>query len=265
MLCTGDMSVCNATTGMCVPSAMGEAPACKDNPDGSVCVTEMDGGVHCGCVKDVDCGESKSGMVCDPIAGRCVHGYRGRIGNLCPDGEVCSPIGTTIGTCSPAGDTGSGGSSGSGNGGPGDEDTCGCAIPGDGGSPVRGGAVCLGLLLLGIARRGQRGGLPADGLADRIARRYTEHHVNFDDAALIVSFHIGSVGFVALAYGKKQRRLPRCWWGFCSWSFRTSCRAPVDDRHRARAARGPVASAVPRDVRAGVLALSLRPGVTRER
>jgi len=66
------------------------------------------------CQTDSDCGDATSGKVCDDTR-KCVDGCRGTNGNGCPDGQVCSSMDDTIGTCSDGagGGGGSGGSGGS--------------------------------------------------------------------------------------------------------------------------------------------------------
>ncbi|MBK7398901.1 MAG: DUF11 domain-containing protein [Myxococcales bacterium] len=51
------------------------------------------------CAKDSDCGDLKSGTVCDDGAKFCKKGCRGKDGNGCPDGFVCTSVDTTIGSC----------------------------------------------------------------------------------------------------------------------------------------------------------------------
>ena len=50
------------------------------------------------CTKDADCGDAKSGKVCDPASETCVDGCH-TPGNGCPDGQQCTSSNSTIGQC----------------------------------------------------------------------------------------------------------------------------------------------------------------------
>jgi MYXO-CTERM domain-containing protein len=52
-----------------------------------------------GCKADGDCGNATSGKVCDDVTKICTDGCRGKGGNTCPDGKVCSSMSATVGTC----------------------------------------------------------------------------------------------------------------------------------------------------------------------
>lgn len=140
------------------------------------------------CAKDSDCGDAKSGTVCDDAAKFCKKGCRGTGGNGCPDGFVCSSKDTTIGSCTEplpdggtdggedgATDTGTGpdtgagdtGASGDGSvvtdggdtdGGPKDDGTLegggfSCSTSGNGGTTVVAMAGLAALVAVGARRR----------------------------------------------------------------------------------------------------------------
>lgn len=52
------------------------------------------------CTQDSDCGDPKSGKICDETTYTCVDGCRGEDGNGCPDGQACSSQDAGAGTCS---------------------------------------------------------------------------------------------------------------------------------------------------------------------
>ncbi len=116
--CVDDTPVCNVVTGTCVLCTPENPEACEDSPDGDACVSS-DGGasVHCGCETDADCGDAKSGRICDPETDKCIDGCRGEAGNNCPDGEQCTSTDSNPGTCEPIEA-------------PGAQGDCACATPG---------------------------------------------------------------------------------------------------------------------------------------
>ncbi|MFO0760840.1 MAG: MopE-related protein [Byssovorax sp.] len=59
------------------------------------------------CTKDSDCGDAKSGKVCEPDM-TCGPGCRGKNGNGCPEGKVCDSLTESIGTCVPENNGGGG-------------------------------------------------------------------------------------------------------------------------------------------------------------
>lgn len=166
-VCLPANPVCDVDHGLCVtcmPGKGGDASKCKDDPNGPVCVNGKDGN-HCGCTSDADCGDTKSGKVCDSIPEECKSGCRGNGGNGCPDGFICSSSDTTIGTCEPtgAGGSGAGGAANgdgsapvNGDGGIGEDGGCGCAVPGESpdGAPLGAlGALASALVLASRRRR----------------------------------------------------------------------------------------------------------------
>jgi hypothetical protein len=118
-----------------------------------------DSGQPAGCQGDADCGGKKSGRVCDLAAGTCGDGCRGKGGNGCPGGQVCSTKDASAGHCEvvdagPAGTGGAGGAGGSGGGGGSNQQSSGCAArPGGFGGAWLGGLL---LALAGAVRRRAR-------------------------------------------------------------------------------------------------------------
>ena len=94
------------------------------NHDGEVSVNERDPNDKTDdkdCHLDSECGDTKSGMVCD--SKECVAGCRGTDGNGCPDGEQCTSMNATVGECvMPTSGAGGGGAGGGGAGGGGNDD-----------------------------------------------------------------------------------------------------------------------------------------------
>ncbi len=143
-LCLPQDKFCDTSAGICVVCTTGKGgdpSKCKDLPAGPVCVNGKDGN-HCGCTADSDCGDAKSGKVCDSVPEECREGCRGNGGNGCPEGFVCTSADTTIGTCEPTGAGGAGGGAGGGSSGlganPVNNDSqvgegggCGCTVPGE--------------------------------------------------------------------------------------------------------------------------------------
>ena len=81
------------------------------------------------CTKDVDCGKPTSGKICDATALTCGDGCRGKDGNGCPSGKVCTSTDATAGVCEAA-TSGGGGAGGQGGGdvAPGDTSGCSCSV-----------------------------------------------------------------------------------------------------------------------------------------
>lgn len=110
----------DVAAGLCIPDADGGATTTQPldpdtdgggvpdgiedaNHDGAVDVGETDPNVAADdylCTTDADCGGPASGVVCDDSTPQhqCTPGCRGT-GNGCPDGEVCTSMDATIGTC----------------------------------------------------------------------------------------------------------------------------------------------------------------------
>jgi uncharacterized repeat protein (TIGR01451 family)/MYXO-CTERM domain-containing protein len=171
-LCGGQTPVCDTMSGTCVLCTLGpngNAQQCQGNPNGPVCVGGPNGTVHCGCLMDSDCGPM-SGMVCNSVTSICIVGCRGKGGNGCPTGEMCTSPDTMIGACITTDGTGGAGTGGRGTGGgsidgtgggggsidPGDKGRCGCEVPGA--SSGEGGMAALAALmgLAAVARRRRR-------------------------------------------------------------------------------------------------------------
>lgn len=55
----------------------------------------------CACATDTDCGDAKSGRVCDSATGACFDGCRGVEGNGCPGAYTCSSETNVVGECKP--------------------------------------------------------------------------------------------------------------------------------------------------------------------
>jgi clumping factor A len=60
--------------------------------------TEGHGSDDVGCLEDSDCGDSMSGLICDPSAHECVEGCH-TAGNGCPADQVCTATAEAIGEC----------------------------------------------------------------------------------------------------------------------------------------------------------------------
>jgi len=118
--CTNGVGQCQ-TTGVIVCDGMGGATcdAVPGTPQQEICGDDLDsdcdGNNDNGCPtpeckQDSDCGGPTSGKVCGASTGSCIDGCRGTNGNGCPDGEVCSSVDDTIGSCM----SGAGGAGGTG-------------------------------------------------------------------------------------------------------------------------------------------------------
>ena len=69
-------------------------------PSGSVCTSsDASLGKCVTCLKDADCGDATSGIVCNTATKTCIPGCRGMNGNGCMPGNVCSSVDATIGQC----------------------------------------------------------------------------------------------------------------------------------------------------------------------
>ena len=109
------------------------------------------------CLQDSDCGDPKSGKVCDTSTGACAGGCHAG-GNGCPNDAVCSSTDATIGHCSALPDAGPSGNGGAGGGGHvGIASSC-AARPGAGDGPGDGAAWLLGAAMAAMtaARRQRR-------------------------------------------------------------------------------------------------------------
>jgi MYXO-CTERM domain-containing protein len=108
------------------------------------------------CTKDADCGDARSGKVCDATALTCGDGCRGSDGNGCPGDKVCTSTDSAVGQCQDSSASG-GGNGGQGGGAvtPGDGGGCSCSLV-----ETRDGATGLWLLaaagLIAGTRRRQR-------------------------------------------------------------------------------------------------------------
>ncbi|MEZ4297828.1 MAG: hypothetical protein R3B70_22925, partial [Polyangiaceae bacterium] len=155
VLCVDDTPVCDTMSGTCVLCTNMDNSACIGSQDGPQCVGGSIG-VHCGCFEDKDCGDGKSGLVCDPQKEICIPGCKGEGGNGCPDGQECTSTDSSVGTCVDI-TGGEGGAGGGSPADPGDPGPCACSFPGrdtrDLGAVA---AALLGLVALG-ARRRRRG------------------------------------------------------------------------------------------------------------
>ena len=80
------------------------------------------------CLKDADCGNAKSGKICDAEALTCGDGCRGTGGNGCPSGKVCTSTDATAGVCQDSSATGGGAGQGGGDPAPGDPTGCSCSV-----------------------------------------------------------------------------------------------------------------------------------------
>ncbi|MFO0755553.1 MAG: hypothetical protein U0359_03630 [Byssovorax sp.] len=102
--CGDDKSgkVCNTATKTCIDGCRGEnGNGC---PDGVTCTSANATIGKCGCASDADCGDDKSGKVCDAAKKSCVEGCRGSGGNGCSGEQTCSSTDTSIGTCKSSSD-----------------------------------------------------------------------------------------------------------------------------------------------------------------
>lgn len=93
--CGGMTPACQAS-GACGECSMSNATRCTG--DRPVCVAGA-----CGCARDADCGDARSGRVCDAMTRSCVAGCSPAMGrNGCPDGRFCTsddPSGARVGQC----------------------------------------------------------------------------------------------------------------------------------------------------------------------
>lgn len=83
----------------CTPGP--NAPECKNDPDGPVCLALGD--PTCGCDTDDDCGGPTSGQICEQ--NKCTAGCRGTDGNGCPTGLECTSKTEAPGVCVPPAET----------------------------------------------------------------------------------------------------------------------------------------------------------------
>jgi uncharacterized repeat protein (TIGR01451 family) len=148
-LCVDQKPVCDANQGncvFCIPGADGDASICVDSSDGPECVPGPNDTTHCGCFEDSNCGDLKSGRVCEGVNELCINGCRGIGGNGCPDGFVCTSEDTSIGECVPFEPGDSGGAA--------EEDGgCACRAAGHEGSNETAGLGAIALLGLAAGLR----------------------------------------------------------------------------------------------------------------
>jgi MYXO-CTERM domain-containing protein len=177
--CTGG-KVCETDTnnpnrGHCVECTKLKDNNCKPTTKGDECIGTTD---TCGCITDGDCGDAKSGRVCDDKSTHtCIEGCRGKDGNGCSDDKSCSSTNHDIGKCNPksGGDGGADGGTGNGDGGNGNGDGgngngnglvsldnlvegggCSCTTTGGGANPLFGMGIGLGLAVAALSRRLRR-------------------------------------------------------------------------------------------------------------
>ena len=93
--------VCDPSN-LCVACTSTHKQACKATGAGSSCLASE----TCGCATDTDCGDGTSGRVCNAAQHACEVGCRGKAGNGCPAGEVCSSKDSTLGHCEAGKDSG---------------------------------------------------------------------------------------------------------------------------------------------------------------
>lgn len=88
--CRADPRVCTPA-GICTLCTPGNATACAGSADGTACVADAAGGVFCGCNNDADCGDLRSGRVCETGRHVCAPGCSTTPGrNGCPTGQRCT-------------------------------------------------------------------------------------------------------------------------------------------------------------------------------
>lgn len=151
-LCLDLEPVCDTGPGICVfciPGPDGDASICIDSSDGPECVPGPNDTTHCGCFEDSNCGDLKSGRVCEGVNELCINGCRGLGGNGCPDGFVCTSEDTTIGECVPFQPTQSSDDSGEDGG-------CACRAAGTEGAADTSGLAAIALLGLAAGLRRTR-------------------------------------------------------------------------------------------------------------
>ncbi|MBK8254220.1 MAG: hypothetical protein IPK82_16325 [Polyangiaceae bacterium] len=88
--------VCDIQQGECVDGCHTPGNGC---PADEVCTSDNETIGQCvECTTDAQCGDDTSGKICDAATFTCVEGCR-EGGNGCPDGEVCTLVTETVGTC----------------------------------------------------------------------------------------------------------------------------------------------------------------------
>jgi hypothetical protein len=104
--CTSDKDCGGPSSGViCDPSTQACQIGCHDGSGngcagGLVCLAQHDGAGQCvGCLDDSNCGDAKSGIVCEQSSHACVAGCRGSDGNGCSSSLVCTSTSATIGSC----------------------------------------------------------------------------------------------------------------------------------------------------------------------
>ena len=91
-------AVCEATSHTCQAGCRAaEGSGCAGN---LVCTsTTQEIGSCVGCLTDANCGDAKSGIVCDVSTRQCKVGCRGAEGNACSGNLVCTSVDDKIGKC----------------------------------------------------------------------------------------------------------------------------------------------------------------------
>ena len=163
--CTGGKVCATETTdpsyGKCVECTPTKQNNCTSpvNPSGDKCLGSSD---TCGCVNDGDCGDVKSGRVCDDTGNhKCRDGCRGTGGNGCPDIDTCTSKDHSIGDCNPK----VGGDGGAGDGGNGTGDDGGNGLDGSNGNGGNGKFPLDGIIEGGGCACNVTGGGPGSGVA----------------------------------------------------------------------------------------------------
>lgn len=87
--------VCDTGMHLCVECTAMKTANCSAGAAGSRCL----GTETCGCTADSDCGDVRSGRVCDGVLQKCTFGCRGMGGNGCPTGVTCSSTTNLVGRC----------------------------------------------------------------------------------------------------------------------------------------------------------------------
>ncbi len=106
-LCRGCVAnrECGAATpvcsmGACVLCTTAMPAACAMSPDGRACLQPAPTTAFCGCANDADCGDVRSGRVCDATTRRCIAGCATAMNrNGCPAGQFCTSADATVGMC----------------------------------------------------------------------------------------------------------------------------------------------------------------------
>jgi hypothetical protein len=91
-------SICDAASKTCVLGCRGsDGNGCSGD---LVCTSQGSAAGSCvGCLTDSNCGDAKSGIVCDQSSQKCMVGCRSQAGNGCSGNLVCTSATDTIGSC----------------------------------------------------------------------------------------------------------------------------------------------------------------------